>query len=93
MNDVWNATKYYLKSIELNSFNIKAKEQLDQIIDQNEDVFSQFDKCTLCLGVMIDPFQSIHTNNCTHRFHTSCIDKWHQKKKEKVCALCREPQS
>ena len=92
MNDVWNATRYYLKSIELNPFNIKAKEQLDQTIDKNENVFSQFDECTLCLGRMIDSFQSIHTNNCTHRFHTNCINKWYQKTKEKACPLCREPQ-
>ena len=93
MNDIWNATKYYSKSVELNSFNIKAKEQLDKIVEENEDIFSQFDQCTLCLAVMIGSYQSIHTNNCTHRFHTSCIDKWNQKKKEKVCPLCREPQS
>ena len=93
MHDIWNATKYYSKSIELNSFNIKAKEQLDQIIEQNEHIFSQFDKCTLCLNVMIDSFQYIHTNNCTHGFHTSCIDKWYKKQNQKTCPLCRKPQS
>ena len=92
MNDVWNATKYYLKSIELNSLNIKARQQLDETIEENQHTFSQFDKCALCLGVMIEPFQSIHKNNCTHRFHQNCIDKWYQKKQEKSCPLCREPQ-
>ena len=93
MNDIWNAVKHYLKSVELNPFNIKAREQLDQIIEENQDTFSQFDKCALCLGIMIDSHQSIHTNNCTHRFHTNCIGKWYQRKKEKACPLCRKPQS
>ena len=48
MNDVLNATKYFAESV---AYNIKAKEQLDQIIEENEDTF---DKCTLCLGVMHD---------------------------------------
>ena len=92
MNDNLNATKYFSKSVELNAFNIKSKKQLNEIIDKHEDMLSQADKCSLCLGIMIDSFQSIHTNNCTHRFHTNCIDKWYQNKKEKVCPLCREPQ-
>ena len=37
----------------------------------------------------MDSYQSIHTNNCTHRFHTNCINKWHEKKKPKICPLCR----
>ena len=93
MNDIWNATKYYFKSVELNPFNVKAKQQLDQIIEQNEHVFSQFDQCALCWEIMIDSFQSIHTNNCTHRFHKNCIDKWYQQNKKKPCPSCRKQQS
>ena len=90
MNDFFNATKYFVKSVELNSYNIKAKEQLDQIIEENEDIF---DKCTLCLGIMIDSIQSIHTNKCTHQFHKKCIEKWYQTQRAKTCPLCRERQS
>ena len=93
MNDTWNATKYYVKSLQLNSMNIKAKEQLVETVKKNEDVLnSQFEKCSLCLDAMIDFCQSIHTTNCTHRFHTQCINKWYQKKIQKSCPLCRKPQ-
>ena len=62
--------------------------QLDQLIDKKEDIFSQFDQCTLCLSVMIDSYQSIRTNDCTYQFHTNCISK----RKRKVCRSCRVPQ-
>ena len=87
LNDIKNATKYYLKSVELNPFNIKARTQMQEIIEENEDMFSQFDKCTLCMGFMIESFPFIQTNNCTHRFHKSCIDKWYRKTQERRCIL------
>ena len=92
MNDVWNATKYYAKSVQLNSYNIKANSQLDQIMEQNEDIFSQFERCACCSRIMIEQFQPMWTNNCTHQFHVSCINKWYQTKQEKTCPLCRKPQ-
>ena len=94
MNDIWNATKYYAKSIELNAFNIKANNQLDRIMEQNETMFSKFEDCACCSRPMIDSFQSIHTNNCGHKFHALCIVSWYEKNsnQEKSCPLCRKHQ-
>jgi hypothetical protein len=44
-------------------------------------------KCSIC-------FENINNNNvkylpCFHSFHSSCINKWIDKKKNPKCPLCR----
>jgi hypothetical protein len=46
------------------------------------------DVCSICLASMTMT-NSKKLDNCTHMFHTRCIDKW--RKKQNSCPVCREP--
>ena len=64
-------------------FNIKEKDIIDFKITKGY----QEKECIICLE-KIDFQQKITMIKCGHMYHTSCINKWFEKKK--CCPLCDE---